>query len=79
MHIHWILETLCLLELPQFHYCRPVQSCPMMSKDPLPPKHPLILHFGHAGLYTAQIEYIDRFEPHITNLRVLGSAERKIP
>ena len=36
----------------------------MMSKDnPPPPRHPLILHFVHAGLCRAQIKHIDQFQP----------------
>ena len=35
----------------------------MMSKDPSPPRgHPLIHHFGHARLCTAEVEDIDQFQ-----------------
>ena len=65
-------ETLCRLELPQLHRCCLVQPCLMMSKDPPPPRHPLIHHFVRVGFCRAQIHHIDRFHPSYYQIETTG-------
>ena len=72
-------ETLCLLERPQLRCCRLVQPCLMMPPPPHPPRHPLIHHFGPLGSVEPKSSTLTNFNRHITNFRVLGSAEPRIP
>ena len=45
----------------------------MMSKDPPPPPgHPLIHHFGHAGLCRAEVKHIDQFQTSYYHLVIVG-------
>ena len=41
--------------------------------------HPIILHFGHAGLCEAEIEHINQFQPSYYQFESMGSAEPRIP
>ena len=50
-------------------------------QGPPPPtlRHPIIHHFVRAGLCRAQIKHNDQFRRELTNWRVLGSAQPRIP
>ena len=39
---------------------------------PPPPRHPIIHHFGHAGLCRAHIKHIDQFQPSSYQLESTG-------
>ena len=52
----------------------------MMSKDPPPPReHPLIYHFGHAGLRKAQVKHIDQFQESYYHLVSSGLCRAQGP
>ena len=46
---------------------------------PPPPRHPIIHHFGHAGLCRAQIKHIDQFQPSSYQLESTGLCRPQYP
>ena len=50
----------------------------MMSKDPPPLRHPLIHHFGHAGLCRAQSKHIHQFQLSCYQFESIEGASRAV-
>ena len=76
MQIHWIYRY-------AVHVGTSATSL-MLTGATLPddvqgPKHPLILHFVHAGLCRAQIKHIDRFKPSYYQLESTGLCRAQDP
>ena len=46
---------------------------------PPPPRHPIIHHFGHAGLCRAQIKHFDQYQPASYQLESTGLCRAQDP
>ena len=53
-------------------------TLPNDVQGPPPPRHPLNLHFVHAGFAEPNSITMTIFSRHSTNMRILGSAEPRI-